>query len=50
MRDAVWYLSEHGRPRVQLGEIVDEAIGEWLAKTKAEHTAGEPFPQRGRLR
>ena len=50
MRDAVWFLSEHGRPRVQLGELLDEAISAWLKTVKAEHTSGAAFPVRGRLR
>ena len=50
MRDAVWFLSEHGRPRVQLGELLDEAISAWLKTVKAEHTRGAAFPVRGRLR
>ena len=50
MRDAVWFLSEHGRPRVQLGELLDEAISAWLRAAKAEHTGGDAFPVRGRLR
>lgn len=50
MRDAVWFLSEHGRPRVQLGELFDEAVRAWLEAAKAEHNEGDPFPVRGRLR
>jgi hypothetical protein len=50
MRDAVWFLSEHGRPRVQLGEILDEAVEGWLTEVKQEHNGGENFPRRGRLR
>ena len=50
MRDAVWFLSEHGRPRVQLGEILDEAVERWLTEVKQEHNRGEDFPRRGRLR
>lgn len=50
MRDAVWFLSEHGRPRVQLGELLDEAISAWLKDVKAQHTRGAAFPIRGRLR
>lgn len=50
MRDAVWFLSEHGRPRVQLGELIDEAVTEWLSQIKAELNGGEDFPRRGRLR
>ena len=50
MRDAVWFLSEHGRPRVQLGELLDEAVRSWLDATKARHNQGEQFPVRGRLR
>jgi hypothetical protein len=50
MRDAVWFLSEHGRPRVQLGEILDEAVERWLTEMKQEHNGGEDFPRRGRLR
>lgn len=50
MRDAVWFLSEHGRPRVQLGELIDEAIAEWLERAKVDHNEGEAFPRRGRLR
>jgi hypothetical protein len=50
MRDAVWFLSEHGRPRVQLGEILDEAVERWLTEVKQEHNGGENFPRRGRLR
>lgn len=50
MRDAVWFLSEHGRPRVQLGELLDEAISAWLKDVKAQHTRGATFPVRGRLR
>ena len=50
MRDAVWFLSEHGRPRVQLGELLDEAVRTWLEATKAAHNDGRPFPGRGRLR
>jgi hypothetical protein len=50
MRDAVWFLSEHGRARVQLVEILDEAVGEWLAKQKVEQNEGRDFPHRGGLR
>jgi len=50
MRDAVWFLSEHGRPRVQLGELLDEAVHQWLSDTKKKHNDGEQFPHRGRLR
>ncbi len=50
MRDAVWFLSEHGRPRVQLGELLDEAIGAWLKAVKADHNRGQSFPVKGRLR
>lgn len=50
MRDAVWFLSEHGRPRVQLGEILDEAVERWLTDVKQQHNGGEDFPRRGRLR
>jgi len=50
MRDAVWFLSEHGRPRVQLGELLDEAIEAWLSDTKKQHNEGQTFPHRGRLR
>lgn len=50
MRDAVWFLSEHGRPRVQLGELFDEAVRAWLDAVKAEANGGESFPVRGRLR
>jgi len=50
MRDAVWFLSEHGRPRVQLGEILDEAVERWLTEVKQERNGGEDFPRRGRLR
>ena len=50
MRDAVWFLSEHGRPRVRLGELLDEAVSAWLDEVKREHNGGEDFPRRGRLR
>lgn len=50
MRDAVWFFSEHGRPRVQLGELLDEALRTWLERMKAEHNGGEAFPRRGKLR
>lgn len=50
LRDAVWFLGASTRPRVQLGELLDEAVGEWLAKVKAEHNGGEDFPRKGRLR
>lgn len=50
MRDAVWFLAEHGRPRVQLGEILDEAIEAWLAETKKTLNDGDDFPHKGRLR
>jgi hypothetical protein len=50
MRDAVWFLSEHGRPRVQLGELLDEAIEAWLAEAKKTHNEGQNFPHRGLLR
>jgi hypothetical protein len=50
MRDAVWFLSEHGRPRVQLGELLDEAIEAWLAEAKKTHNKGQHFPHRGLLR
>lgn len=50
LRDAVWFLSEYGRPRVKLGEVLDEAVAAWLAQTKAEHNGGEDFPHRGSLR
>lgn len=50
MRDAVWFFSEHGRPRVQLGELLDEAMEAWLTDAKARHNEGRDFPRRGRLR
>jgi hypothetical protein len=50
MRDAVWFLSEHGRPRVQLGELLDEAIEAWLAEAKKTYNEGQDFPHRGLLR
>jgi hypothetical protein len=50
MRDAVWFLSEHGRPRVQLGELLDEAVQGWLAEAKKTYNGGHDFPHRGRLR
>jgi hypothetical protein len=50
MRNAVWFLSEHGRPRVQLGELLDEAVEAWLAEAKKTHNEGQDFPHRGRLR
>ena len=50
LRNAVWFLSEHGRPRVKLGEVMDEAVEQWLTKVKDEHNGGEDFPHRGRLR
>ena len=50
VRAAVWFLSERGRPRVQLGELLDEAVEEWLAAAKKLHNEGRDFPDRGRLR
>lgn len=50
LRDAVWYWSEHGRPRVTLVEILEEAAVAWLEQSKAEATGGTPFPHRGALR
>jgi len=50
VRDAVWFFSEHGRPRVQLGELLDEAIEAWLSDAKKQHNGGQTFPHRGRLR
>ncbi len=50
VRDAVWFLSEHGRPRVQLGELLDEAVDAWLADAKVRYNGGGDFPHRGRLR
>jgi hypothetical protein len=50
MRDAVWFLSEHGRPRVQLGELLDEAVEAWLAEAKKTYNDGQDLPHRGRLR
>ncbi len=50
LRDAVWFMSEHGRPRIQLGELLDEAVGRWLNEAKGAHNGGEAFPRRGRLR
>jgi len=50
VRDAVWFLSEHGRPRVQLGELLDEAIDAWLIVAKEQYNEGHTFPHRGRLR
>jgi hypothetical protein len=50
MRDAVWFLTEHGRPRVQLGELLDEAIEAWLTEAKKAHNEGHDFPHRGPLR
>ena len=50
MRDAVWFLTEHGRPRVQLGELLDEAIEAWLTEAKKTHNEGHDFPHRGPLR
>lgn len=50
MRNAVWFLSEHGRPRVQLVEVFDEAVEQWLTANKQRYNDGEDFPERGRLR
>lgn len=50
MRDAVWFLSEHGRPRVRLGELLDEAVSDWLDQVKRSHNGGGDFPRKGRLR
>lgn len=50
MRDAVWFLGEHGRPRVTLVEILEEAVIAWLDQTKKAQNNGEPFPHRGALR
>ena len=50
VRAAVWFLSERGRPRVQLGELLDEAVEEWLYVAKKLHNGGQDFPARGRLR
>lgn len=50
LRDAVWFLGASTRPRVQLGELLDEAVGEWLERVKAEHNGGADFPHKGRLR
>src|SRR3954464_12790740 len=43
MRGAVWFLSEHGRPRVQLGELLDEAVETWLVEAKKAHNDGQAF-------
>lgn len=50
MRDAVWFLAEHGRPRLTLVEILEEAVTAWLTETKQAQNGGEPFPRRGALR
>lgn len=50
MRDAVWFFSEHGRPRVRLGELLDEAVSAWLDDAKRQHNGGEDFPRKGPLR
>lgn len=50
MRDAVWFLTERGRPRVQLGELLDEAVVAWLTESQRQHNGGAKFPRRGRLR
>jgi hypothetical protein len=50
MRNAVWFFAEHGRPRVQLGELLDEAVAAWLQQMKQAHNEGHDFPHRGRLR
>ncbi len=50
LRAAVWFLSERGRPRVQLGELLDEAVEAWLEEAKQRHNEGQAFPDRGRLR
>ncbi len=50
MRDAVWFFSDNGRPRVRLGDLLDEAIRSWLEMSKQVHNDGGNFPVRGRLR
>lgn len=50
LRNAVWFLSEHGRPRVKLGEVLDEAVSEWLSKVKNQANNGQNFPHVGPLR
>ncbi len=42
-----WFLSGHGRPRVQLGELLDEAIEAWLSDAKEQHNGGQTFPHLG---
>lgn len=50
MRDAVWFLCAHGRPRVKLNELLDEALELWLHQAKARYNNGEDFPEGGPLR
>lgn len=50
MRDAVWFFSDNGRPRVRLGDLLDEAVRSWLEASKQNYNNNADFPMRGPLR
>lgn len=50
MRDFTAFIRGKGRPMAELGELLDEALSEYLDRKRRELNEGERFPHIGRLR
>lgn len=50
MRNLTAFYRSKGRPLVELGELLDEALEEYLRRKRQELNDGKDFPEIGKLR
>jgi hypothetical protein len=50
MRNLTAFVRGRGHPMAELGELLDEALSEYLERRRHELNGGEGFPDVGRLR
>lgn len=50
MRNLTAFYRSKGRPLVELGELLDEALEEYLGRKRQELNDGKDFPEIGKLR
>src|SRR5512144_532470 len=50
MRHLTAFIRGRGRPMAELGELLDEALSEYLDRRRDELNEGQAFPNVGRLR
>lgn len=50
MRNLTAFIRGRGRPMAELGELLDEALSEYLDRRRNELNEGQAFPYVGRLR